>query len=155
MIVLSLVLAAAAGQAAPAPRLRFLPDWTAKLSGKGWPFLDIDAGNKVVLFAKIDTTEPSPEHLRVLVRHEFRDEQAEPDPKAMRFRSEVISEEVDCAAQSVRTLRDRRYRFSNMEGDQLTYRFVDNDWRRPDPGSFDEEVLQAACMRRPAAAPAS
>ena len=141
------VAATPSPQASPPPRLRYLPNWAERLEGKGWPFLDIDAANSVVLFAKVDTAHASPDHLRVLVRHEFRSDQAEPDPAAMHYHSEIISQEVDCSSGRLRLLLDHRYRFQNLEGQQLIYRFTDSDWRQPEPGSFDEEVLQAACMR--------
>lgn len=152
--MLSLVLALAAAQTPPAAapaaqaptgHLRFLPNWTEKLEGKGWPFLDIDPTRTVVLFAKTDSSQAAePGITRVLVRHEFETDQ--PDKANPTFRSEVIAEDVDCSTSKVRALNDHRYTGENLTGRETIYRFSDTSWQPVSPDTFDDEVVQAACL---------
>ena len=152
MFGLVFVLAAAQAAAAPPPvdassdRIRHLPPWTESLEGKGWPFLDIDPTRSVVLFAKPDPNRQADSGLtRVLVRHEFKSDQ--PDKTNPTFRSEIIAAEIDCSKRGVRYMNDHRYTGRNLTGKDVLYRFSDSAWQTPAEGSFDEEVVQAACLQ--------
>ena len=148
-VVLGLALAAAD----PA-RTRALPLWTDRLDSMGWPFLSADPSRTIVLFAKVDANSAPGGYARVLVRHEFATPQTDRSPgsDAGPFFSERILEEVDCSTGRFRALEAWRFREPNLTGKVSRYGFADQAWKPPEPGSFDQTVGRAECMRPPSEA---
>jgi len=134
------VTVTAAGKAAG------LPGWSSEVQAIGWPFMGLGADRGVMMFAKTDGRPPSP-HQRVLVRHEFRQPQTETGAATpVTYLSERLEQEVDCATRTYRSLVVYRYPKNNLGGVPAAFDFEERVWTRPEPGHFDETVVEAACL---------
>jgi hypothetical protein len=123
-----------------------LPRWSAQVHAIGWPFLGLGADKGVMMFAKTDGRPPSP-YQRVLVRHEFREQQTETGAATpVAYFSERLEQEVDCVAGTYRSLVVYRYPKNDLTGVPAAFDFEDRAWVRPEPGTFDETVVEAACL---------
>ncbi len=125
-----------------------LPPWSREVRGIGWPFLGVGEDKMVLMFAKTGRTPPGAAYQRVWVRHEFRLPQTEREvTPPFTYRSERLSQDVDCAARAYRSLTAYRYPDNNLTGEPVAFDFENRDWIRPEPGAFNETVLEAACMK--------
>lgn len=123
-----------------------LPRWSGQVLAIGWPFLGLGADKGVMMFAKTDGRPPSP-YQRVWVRHEFREPQTETGAAVpVTYLSERLEQDVDCAAGAFRSLAVYRYPKNNLVGPPAAFDFEDQAWTRPEPGAFDETVVEAACL---------
>jgi len=125
-----------------------LPPWSREVRAIGWPFLGLGADKTVLMFAKTGKAPEGSSFQRVWVRHEFRIQQVEgaatpPVP----YRSERLAQDVDCAARAYRSLAVFRYPENNLAGEAVAFSFEDRNWIKPEPGTFDETVVEAACMK--------
>lgn len=121
-----------------------LPPWSRKIEGIGWPFLGVGEDKTVITFAKTGKTPAGEPWQRVWVRHEFRLPQSE---AGVTFRSERMAQDVDCRAKAFRSLAVYRYPENNLGGEATAFAFEDRQWTKPEPGAFDETVVEAACMK--------
>jgi hypothetical protein len=134
------VIVTAAGKKAVLPR------WSAQVHAIGWPFLGLGADKGVMMFAKTDGRPPSP-YQRVFVRHEFREQQTETGAAVpVAYFSERLEQEVDCAMGAFRSLAAYRYPKNDLAGVPAAFDFEERAWVRPEPGTFDETVVEAACL---------
>jgi hypothetical protein len=123
-----------------------LPRWSAQVHAIDWPFLGLGQDKGVMMFAKTDGRPPSP-YQRVWVRHEFREQQTERGAAVpVVYFSERLEQEVDCAAGAYRSLVVYRYPKNDLTGVPAAFDFEDRAWVRPEPGTFDETVVEAACL---------
>ena len=125
-------------------KARLTPLWATRIEGIGWPFLGVGEDRGVIAFAKTSKTPPGQAWQRVWVRHEFRAPQTE---AGLTFRSERMAQDVDCQAGTFRSLAVYRYPENNLKGAETAYAFEERGWTRPEPGAFDESVVDAACMK--------
>jgi hypothetical protein len=133
------VTVTAAGRKAAPP-----PPWSRKIEGIGWPFLGVGADKMVIAFAKTGKTPAGQPYQRVWVRHEFRLPKTE---AGLTYRSERMAQDVDCNAHTFRSLAVYRYPDNNLGGAETAFKFDDTAWTRPEPGAFDDSVVEAACMK--------
>jgi hypothetical protein len=123
-----------------------LPRWSAQVHAIGWPFLGLGQDRGVMMFAKTDGRPPSP-YQRVFVRHEFREQQTETGAAVpVTYFSERLEQEVDCATGTFRSLTVYRYPKNDLTGVPAAFDFEERAWTRPEPGTFDETVVEAACL---------
>lgn len=127
-----------------AKKLAPMPPWSRKIEGIGWPFLGVGEDKTVMMFAKTGKTPAGEAYQRVWVRHEFRLPQNE---AGLTFRSERLAQDVDCKAKTFRSLAVYRYPENNLGGEAVAFKFDENGWTKPEPGAFDETVVEAACMK--------
>jgi len=120
------------------------PKWSARIEGIGWPFLGVGQDKGVITFAKTGKTPGGQAWQRVWVRHEFRVPQSE---AGLTYRSERMAQDVDCQARTFRSLAVYRYPENNLKGAETAYAIEERQWTKPDPGAFDESVVEAACMK--------
>lgn len=120
------------------------PRWSERIEGIGWPFLGVGEDKGIITFAKTGKTPAGQQWQRVWVRHEFRAPQTE---AGLSFRSERMAQDVDCQARTFRSLAVYRYPENNLKGAETAYAFEERGWTRPEPGAFDESVVDAACMQ--------
>ncbi|MGH1558168.1 surface-adhesin E family protein [Caulobacter segnis] len=85
-----------------------------------------------------------PNWRRVWVRHEFRVPQTEAGAD---LPIRAHGPDIDCEARTFRSLAVYRYPENNLKGAETAYAFEQRDWTRPEPGAFDESVVEAACMK--------
>ena len=62
-------------------------------------------------------------------------------------RSERLAKDVDCSARTFRSLAVYRYPENNLSGEATAFKFDESGWIKPEPGAFDETVVEAACMK--------
>lgn len=129
---------------APDQKSAPLPNWSTRIEGIGWPYLGVGQDKTVITFAKTGQTPAGRAWRQVWVRHEFRLPQTE---AGLTFRSERMVQDVDCQARAFRSLAVYRYPENNLKGAETAYAFEDRQWTKPDPGAFDESVVEAACMK--------
>lgn len=120
------------------------PKWSSRIEGIGWPYLGVGQDKDVITFAKTGKTPAGQAWQRVWVRHEFR---APRNEAGLTYRSERLAQDVDCAARTFRSLAVYRYPENNLKGAETAYAFEDRLWTKPEPGAFDESVVEAACMK--------
>lgn len=131
----------------PEARVRALPNWAERVDPKDWPFLGVSADRTVLMFAKTAKASTSPLQ-RVLVRHEYLDEQRDPSlpaGQARPYRSERLVQDVDCTQRRFRNVVVQRFPKKDLDGEPEAFDFADKSWVAPEPGSFDESVVAAAC----------
>lgn len=133
---------------APDQKTKAAPKWSERIEGIGWPFLGVGEDKGIITFAKTGKTPAGQSWQRVWVRHEFRAPQSE---AGLTFRSERLAQDVDCQARTFRSLAVYRYPENNLKGAETAYAFEERGWTRPEPGAFDESVVEAACMKPQAA----
>jgi hypothetical protein len=121
-----------------------LPKWSTRIEGIGWPYLGVGQDRGIITFAKTGKTPDGQAWQRVWVRHEFRIPQTE---AGLTYRSERMAQDVDCKARTFRSLAVYRYPENNLQGAETAYAFEQRDWTKPEPGAFDESVIEAACMK--------
>jgi hypothetical protein len=125
-----------------------LPPWSRQVRAIGWPFLGLGQDKTVLMFAKTGKSPPGAPYQRVWVRHEFRLEQVETlAAPPLTYRSERRAQDVDCEARTFRSLAVYRYPENNLGGEAVPFAFEDKTWVKPEPGTFDETVVDAACMK--------
>lgn len=125
-----------------------LPPWSRQVRAIGWPFLGLGQDKTVLMFAKTGKSPAGAPYQRVWVRHEFRLEQVEAQAAPpLTYRSERLAQDVDCEARTFRSLAVYRYPENNLGGEAVPFAFESKDWVKPEPGTFDETVVDAACMR--------
>lgn len=129
---------------APGQKAKLTPLWATRIEGIGWPFLGVGDDKGVITFAKTGKTPDGQTWQRVWVRHEFRAPQSE---AGLTFRSERMAQDVDCQARTFRSLAVYRYPENNLKGAETAYAFEERGWTKPEPGAFDESVVEAACMK--------
>lgn len=129
---------------APDQKSAPLPKWSTRIEGIGWPYLGVGQDKTVITFAKTGKAPAGRAWQQVWVRHEFRLPQTE---AGLTFRSERMVQDVDCQARAFRSLAVYRYPENNLKGAETAYAFEDRQWTKPDPGAFDESVVEAACMK--------
>lgn len=129
---------------APGQKAKLTPLWATRIEGIGWPFLGVGDDKGVITFAKTGKTPDGQTWQRVWVRHEFRAPQSE---AGLTFRSERMAQDVDCQARTFRSLAVYRYPENNLKGAETAYAFEERSWTKPEPGAFDESVVEAACMK--------
>lgn len=129
---------------APDQKAKLTPLWATRIKGIGWPFLGVGEGKGVITFAKTGKTPAGQTWQRVWVRHEFRAPQSE---AGLTFLSERMAQDVDCQARAFRSLAVYRYPENNLKGAETAYAFEERGWTKPEPGAFDESVVEAACMQ--------
>lgn len=127
-----------------AKKLAPMPPWSRKIESIGWPFLGVGEDKTVMMFAKTGKTPSGEPYQRVWVRHEFRLPQTE---AGLTFRSERLAKDVDCGAKTFRSLAVYRYPENNLSGEATAFKFDETGWIKPEPGAFDETVVEAACMK--------
>lgn len=120
------------------------PKWSTRIEGIGWPYLGVGQDKGVITFAKTGKTPAGQSWRRVWVRHEFRVPQTE---AGLTYRSERMAQDVDCQARTFRSLAVYRYPENNLKGAETAYAFEQRDWMKPEPGAFDEGVVESACMK--------
>ncbi|USQ97694.1 surface-adhesin E family protein [Caulobacter sp. RL271] len=120
------------------------PKWSPRIEGIGWPYLGVGQDKDVITFAKTGKTPAGQAWQRVWVRHEFRAPRTE---AGLTYRSERMAQDVDCQARTFRSLAVYRYPENNLQGAETAYAFEQRDWTKPEPGAFDESVVEAACMK--------
>jgi hypothetical protein len=125
-------------------KAKSVPKWSSRIEGIGWPFLGVGEDKGIITFAKTGKTPAGQQWQRVWVRHEFRTAQSE---AGLSFLSERMAQDVDCQARSFRSLAVYRYPENNLKGAETAYAFEDRAWTKPEPGAFDESVVDAACMK--------
>lgn len=125
-------------------KAKLTPLWATRIEGIGWPFLGVGEDKGVITFAKTGKTPFGQSWQRVWVRHEFRTPQSE---AGLSFRSERMAQDVDCQARTFRSLAVYRYPENNLKGVETAYAFEDRAWTKPEPGAFDDSVVEAACMK--------
>lgn len=128
---------------APDQKTKAAPKWSTRIEGIGWPFLGVGEDKGVITFAKTGKTPTGQAWQRVWVRHEFRAPRSE---AGLTFLSERMAQDVDCQARTFRSLAVYRYPENNLKGAETAYAFEERGWTRPEPGAFDESVVDAACM---------
>lgn len=129
---------------APDQKSAPLPKWSTRIEGIGWPYLGVGQDKTVITFAKTGKTPAGQAWQRVWVRHEFRSPQTE---AGLTFRSERMAQDIDCQARAFRSLAVYRYPENNLKGAETAYAFEERQWTKPEPGAFDESVVEAACMK--------
>ena len=129
---------------APGQKAAPLPKWSTRIEGIGWPYLGVGEDKGIITFAKTGKTPAGQAWQRVWVRHEFRAPRTE---AGLTFRSERMAQDVDCQARAFRSLAVYRYPENNLKGAETAYAFEERGWTKPEPGAFDESVIEAACMK--------
>ena len=125
-------------------KTKLTPLWATRIEGIGWPFLGVGDDKGVITFAKTGKTPAGQSWQRVWVRHEFRAPKSE---AGLTFLSERMAQDVDCKARTFRSLAVYRYPENNLKGAETAYAFEERGWTKPEPGAFDESVVEAACMQ--------
>ncbi|MET3664611.1 surface-adhesin E family protein [Caulobacter sp. 1776] len=120
------------------------PKWSTRIEGIGWPYLGVGQDKSIITFAKTGKTPVGQPWQRVWVRHEFRAPRSE---AGLTYRSERMAQDVDCTARAFRSLAVYRYPENNLKGAETAYAFEDRQWTQPEPGAFEESVVEAACMK--------
>lgn len=134
----SVTITAPERQTSPAPK------WSTRIEGIGWPYLGVGRDKTVIAFAKTGKSPPGQPWPQVWVRHEFREPKTE---AGLTFLSERMVQDIDCEARAFRSLAVYRYPENNLKGAETAYAFEDRQWTKPEPGAFDESVIEAACMK--------
>ena len=135
------VTVTAAGKAA------ILPPWSREVRGIGWPFLGLGEDKTVMMFAKTGRTPTGSPYQRVWVRHEYRLPQTEAEAAPpLTYRSERLAQDIDCTARTFRSLAVYRYPENNLGGEETAFAFENRVWTKPEAGTFDDTVVEAACL---------
>lgn len=125
-----------------------MPPWSREIRGIGWPFLGLGEDKAVMMFAKTGRTPTGSPYQRVWVRHEFRLQQTEREAAPpLTYRSERLAQDIDCEARAFRSLAVYRYPENNLGGAETAFAFENRDWTKPEAGTFDDTVVDAACMK--------
>jgi hypothetical protein len=125
-----------------------LPPWSREVRAIGWPFLGLGGDKTVLMFAKTGKAPEGSRYQRVWVRHEFRLQQVETEASPpVPYRSERLAQDIDCEAGAYRSLAVVRYPENNLGGEAVAFDFAERKWVKPQPGTLDESVVEAACMK--------
>jgi len=125
-----------------------LPPWSREIRAIGWPFLGLGGDRTVLMFAKTGKAPEGSRFQRVWVRHEFRLQQVETEASPpVPYRSERLAQDIDCEARAYRSLAVVRYPENNLTGEAVAFDFADRTWVKAGPGTLDETVIEAACMK--------
>jgi hypothetical protein len=105
-----------------------------------WTFVGNSAAT--VMFIKPEAPPAGSAWRRVLVRFE---EAAPFDRRGFASMSSVELDEVDCAGQKTRVIRDTRYAERNMKGESRVDTVDAPAWKSEAKGSFGAGILKAVC----------